>query len=253
MLVIQGNHHVLIDCGTQGPLALNDLGLSVLDVRCYLPTHSHADHIGGLEEVALMNRYTPNISTPDMIILRDYQDILWTKSLSGGCEYCEANQGRPLQLTDFFNILRPQNIEIEGRKFWVYKHGPIELVIMRTRHFPDTAISVDESQWCSGVFINRKVWISGDTMFDADYPIRFAKLAEVMFHDTQLFFGGVHASNPELMTLPEDVRKKMFLYHYGDNWDKPETWAGGTDKYTGDPIKDGFLGWTDQRTAYDFY
>ena len=38
MLVIQGNHHVLIDCGTQGPLALNDLGLSVLDVRCYLPT-----------------------------------------------------------------------------------------------------------------------------------------------------------------------------------------------------------------------
>ena len=49
-------------------------------------------------------------------------------------------------------------------------------------------------KWCSGVFINRKVWISGDTMFDADYPIRFAKLAEVMFHDTQLFFGGVHAS-----------------------------------------------------------
>ena len=47
MLVIQGDHHVLIDCGTQGPLALNDLGLSVLDVRCYLPTHSHADHIGG--------------------------------------------------------------------------------------------------------------------------------------------------------------------------------------------------------------
>ena len=38
ILVIQGNHHVLIDCGTQGPLALNDLGLSVLDVRCYHPT-----------------------------------------------------------------------------------------------------------------------------------------------------------------------------------------------------------------------
>ena len=63
----------------------------------------------------------------------------------------------------------------------------------------------------------------GDTMFDADYPIRFAKLVEVMFHDTQLFFGGVHTSYQELMTLPEDVRKKMYLYHYGDNWDKPET------------------------------
>ena len=33
ILVIQGNHHVLIDCGTQGPLALNGLGLDVLKVR----------------------------------------------------------------------------------------------------------------------------------------------------------------------------------------------------------------------------
>ena len=37
ILVIQGNHHVLRVC-------------------CYLPTHSHADHIDGLEEVALINR-----------------------------------------------------------------------------------------------------------------------------------------------------------------------------------------------------
>ncbi|MEE8206459.1 MAG: hypothetical protein V3T82_05885, partial [Nitrospinaceae bacterium] len=37
ILVIQGDHHVLIDCGTQGPLALNDMGLSVRDVNCYLP------------------------------------------------------------------------------------------------------------------------------------------------------------------------------------------------------------------------
>ena len=48
ILIIQGDHHVLIDCGTQGPLALSDIGLDVLKVNCYLPTHSHADHIGGL-------------------------------------------------------------------------------------------------------------------------------------------------------------------------------------------------------------
>ena len=104
MLIIQGDHHVLIDCGTQGPLALNDVGLSVLKVRCYLPTHSHADHIGGFEEVALMNRYTPMAGKPDMIILRDYQDLLWTKSLAGGCEFCEADQGRPLQLLSLIHI-----------------------------------------------------------------------------------------------------------------------------------------------------
>lgn len=42
-------------------------------------------------------------------------------------------------------------------------------------------------------------------MFDADYPIRFCKMAEVMFHDTQLFFGGEHASYQELNTLPVPV------------------------------------------------
>ncbi|SVC49047.1 uncharacterized protein METZ01_LOCUS301901, partial [marine metagenome] len=67
-LIIQGDHHILVDCGTLGPLALDDIGLNVTKVQCYLPTHSHADHIGGLEEAALANRYTSNSSDkPKMI------------------------------------------------------------------------------------------------------------------------------------------------------------------------------------------
>ena len=252
ILIIQGDHHVLVDCGTQGPLALDDIGLSVNTVRCYLPTHSHADHIGGFEEIALSNRYAPIPSKPEMIVLRDYQDILWSKSLSGGAEYCEAKQGRPLQLTDFFEILRPQPVGIYGRKCWSYQHGPIEIVIMRNRHFPDTAINVDESQWCCGIYINRRVWISGDTMFDAEYSIRFAPESEAMFHDCQLFKGGVHSSYEELMTLDPEIRAKMFLYHFGDNWDRPEVWVQPEHDFQGIPVKDGFLGWTQPQVAYDF-
>lgn len=252
ILLIQGDHHVLIDCGTQGPLALNDIGLSVRDVNCYLPTHSHADHIGGFEEIMLMNRYGGLPRQPKLIILRDYQDLLWSKSLSGGAEYCEANQGQSLQITDFFDILRPNPIEAYGRKCWVVQLGPMELMLMRTRHFPDSALNVDESQWCSGVFVNQKVWISGDTMFDCEYPERFSPKAEVMFHDCQLSVGGVHASYQELMTLPKEIRNKTYLYHYGDNWDRPESWIHETDKFTGIPEEDGFLGWTEQQVAYDF-
>ena len=252
-LIIQGNHHVLVDCGTMGPLALEDIGLSVSKIQVYLPTHSHADHIGGFEEIALVNRYiSSSPKKPKMIISEDYRDLLWNKSLAGGAEFCEAEQGRPLQLVDFFDILKPKNIEILGRKLLSYQHGPIELIIMRTRHFPDSAISIDEAQWCSGILINRRVWISGDTMFDRDYPICFSEISEVMFHDCQMFQGGVHASYRELMSLPSKVRDKMYLYHYNDNWDKPETWVQDSDNFVGDPIKDGFLGWAEQQVAYDF-
>ncbi len=254
ILIIQGDHHVLVDCGTQGPLALADLGLDVLQVKCYLPTHSHADHIGGFEEIGLTNRYLAKSSKPEMIVLPEYAKDLWSRSLAGGMEYCESKQGRPLQLADFFKIQTPSPENgTETGLVWNYRQGPIEISVMRTRHFPDTAVNIEESQWCSGVFINQRVWISGDTMFDRDYPLKYSEKAELMFHDCQLFQGGVHASYHELMTLPESIRAKMFLYHYGDNWDQPKSWAKETDGFSGNPVKDGFLGWTEQQKAYDFF
>jgi ribonuclease BN (tRNA processing enzyme) len=57
LLIIKGKDHVLVDLGTKGPQALYDLGLSVTQIKNILITHSHADHIGGLEEIALMGRY----------------------------------------------------------------------------------------------------------------------------------------------------------------------------------------------------
>ena len=252
-LIIQEDHHVLVDCGTLGSLALDDVGLSVSEVQCYLPTHSHADHIGGFEEVALVNRYLSNSSNkPKMVIPKDYQDSLWTKSLAGGLEFCEVSQGQPLELTDFFEILCPKQMELLGKKVWSYKHGPMELILMRSLHIPDSAISIDEAQWCTGILVNRRVWISGDTMFDKEYPNQFSRVSEVMFHDCQMFQGGVHASYHELMTLPNEIRSKIYLYHYNDNWDKPKTWVKDSDNFTGDPIKDGFLGWANQQVAYDF-
>ena len=89
-------------------------------------------------------------------------------------------------------------------------------------------------------------------MFDKDYPTQFSSISEVMFHDCQTFQGGVHASYRELMTLPDEVRSKTYLYHYNDNWDDPKAWVKDSDNFTGDPVKDGFMGWADQQVAYDF-
>jgi ribonuclease BN (tRNA processing enzyme) len=54
LLLVKGNDHLLIDCGTKCTQALYELGLPITDVRNFLITHSHADHIGGLEEVTLL-------------------------------------------------------------------------------------------------------------------------------------------------------------------------------------------------------
>jgi ribonuclease BN (tRNA processing enzyme) len=67
LLVLKGNDHVLIDCGTLCPLALSEFGRSIMDIQNFIITHSHADHIGGLEEAALMDRYVRG-SKPNMVI-----------------------------------------------------------------------------------------------------------------------------------------------------------------------------------------
>ena len=57
LLIIKGDDHLMVDCGTKAPQALFELGVPVTSVKNWLITHSHADHIGGLEEVMLMGRY----------------------------------------------------------------------------------------------------------------------------------------------------------------------------------------------------
>ena len=61
---------------------------------------------------------------------------------------------------------------------------------------------------------------------------------EYIFHDCQLFNGGVHASYDELKRLPKSMRSRMYLCHYGDAYTK----------YT--PEADDFLGFVEPATFY---
>ena len=83
-----------------------------------------------------------------------------------------------------------------------------------------------------GLLVDDRVLISGDTTFDLELIDEFGKDAEAIFHDCQDVIGGVHAAYPELLTLPDDIRNKMTLYHLP---------RGIVDKF--DPQADGFAGW----------
>ena len=45
--------------------------------------------------------------------------------------------------------------------------------------------------------------------------------ATLCFHDVQLLDqpNAIHATISEVRTLPDEIKKRTHLYHYGDNWD----------------------------------
>jgi len=240
LLIVKGNDHLLIDCGSKCTQALHNFGISVAELKNFLITHSHADHIGGLEEVQLFGRYVTR-TRPKMIINEEYQDILWGRSLRGGSEMSEST---PLTFEDLWEVTRPTLVHGLKRETWEANVGGLNVKMPRTKHYPNDAPSWKESFWSVGLTIDDRILFTSDTRFDLDLLEEFDERYnfEMIFHDCQLFTGGVHASLNELKTLPDHLRKRIVLMHYGDNWKDFETEA----------LDAGFHSWAQQGYQYNF-
>ena len=216
ILVVKGQDHLMVDCGTKTPLALHKAGIDVTAIQNFFITHSHADHIGGLEEVMMKGRYVAR-KKPGILITPEYQEILWEKSLAGGARHAE---GQGLSFNDFWDVTRPKLLEDAPRETWQAQIGSIDVKMPRTMHTPDSAASWEDSAWSCGLVLDERIMFTSDTRFDPDLLISFDQWLglDYIFHDCQLFTAGVHASIQELSTLPAELRSKIILMHYGDNW-----------------------------------
>lgn len=245
LFVVKGSNHVLIDYGSKASVALHKAGLNTLEIENLLVTHSHADHIGGIEEWCLMARYAaPFIKKcargeykPNLLTTADYAHILWDNSLRGGLEHSEETQpGRRLALSDYVNLVHGEYLTGYGRPVYRITVGSgdtaIDLKLMRTNHIPDSSRSWQTAFYSLGVLIDDRVLVSGDTMFDREVIDVFGSTAEAIFHDCQDYTGGVHASYEELRGLPGRLKAKTVLYHLPD-----------AIKAKFNPEEDGFVGW----------
>lgn len=242
LLIIKGSSHLLIDCGTRAPEAFYRLGLPITEINNFLITHSHADHVGGLEEVILIGRYVSR-HKPTIIITEEYQNILWNQSLRGGAAMNEVHDGHPLEFEDYWTIKRPIALKGFSRDTCHIDFENLKLTMFRTKHFPDNATSWKDSAYSVGLIIDDRILFTGDTRFDPElieeYTSRFP--IELIFHDVQFFPGGVHTAFDDLKSLPDAIKSKMLLMHYPDTWQTHEQ-----------KVQDaGFLGFLEQHYFYD--
>lgn len=219
ILIIKGEDHVLVDCGTKTPRVLYDHGVPISAVDTFLITHSHADHVGGLEEAMLTARYVAK-KKPTVVITPEYEQVLWTESLRGGAGHNERSDGKELRFRDFWNVVRPRKVRGLPRDTRAVTIGSIDLKIFRTRHYPEQATSWTDSHVSYGLIIDDRILFTGDTQFDDDLVPAFGSKFdfETIFHDVQFFTGGVHASLDEVASLSDAARNLTVLMHYPDSY-----------------------------------
>src|SRR5688572_30608818 len=225
MLLEDAGRHLLIDCGGDVRHSLGKVGLGAKDVDGLYISHLHADHIGGIEWLGF-TRYFTKGPKPELFVNERLATSLWDDALKGGMA---SHQGVVLTLDHFFD--KVHRISKNGQFTW----GSAICRLIQTIHYMDgyeivpsfglilcpNAAGKDSPQ--DPAAKDRQpaageIFITTDTQFCPSQLMDFYKRSAVIFHDceTAPYKSGVHAHYSELKTLPPEIRRKMWLYHYQD-------------------------------------
>lgn len=221
---------LLIDCGSDIRFSLHAAGLSYLDVTDIYLSHLHSDHVGGLEYIGFTRKFDSRCDRPRLYLNTDVAAELWDRTLSGGMRSLHQEIANLDTFFDVRPVAQNGNFIWEGIQFQlvqvVHVHNGIELM-------PTYGLFFE--------LHGSKIFISTDTQLCLDQNQSVYEAADVIFHDCETSHcpTPVHSHYEELITLPDRLRRKMWLYGYQPG-ELP------------DAVADGFQGFVKRGQVFEF-
>lgn len=210
-----GTRRLLIDCGSDARFSLPRIGIrDTSEIDAVFISHLHADHVGGLEWLALTTRYAgPSPRRLKLLIPEVIAAPLWHSCLAGGLAISEDGV---LTLDDYFDVAAlPEGPSGAREDSGTFTWQDLIFSLVAVPHIEGPEQKMRSFGLAFGLG-GRRVYFSTDAKFDRDLAGRpYAEQADVIFHDCETGpRTGVHSQFADLCQLPAELREKMWLYHY---------------------------------------
>lgn len=212
LLLEAEGQRLLIDCPHPIRKILREAGqrtgcfVDIPDISGIALTHLHSDHCSGIEGYAFYQYYVAQPGTKTKLLAHpDICAHLWKHHLAGGMAHVQDDGTMERTFEEFFDWTP---LSTEYSVSW----GPFSIECHKTVHsIPTTAFRIRAAGRCLGY--------SADTAFVPEL-IEWLSEADLIIHETNT---GPHTPYESLASLPADIRQKMRLIHYPDNFSTTES------------------------------